>query len=127
MAMHEGGCLCGRIRYALDDTGSQSNYCHCRSCRLATGGAVAAFVDLVPGAFSWTKGTPAFFGSSPGVRRGFCAHCGTALTYEADEMPGEVHVMSPTLDDPSPFAPVGEVFAEERIPWLHLRLTGDQT
>ncbi len=52
MARHEGGCMCGAVRYELDDAGSVANYCHCRSCRMATGGPVAAFVDLKPGAFS---------------------------------------------------------------------------
>jgi len=125
MARHEGGCMCGAVRYELDDAGSVANYCHCRSCRMATGGPVAAFVDLKPGAFSWTKGPARFFESSPGVRRGFCASCGTALTYEADDSPDEVHVMSPTLDDPAPFAPTGFFYEEERLSWLHLRLSGE--
>lgn len=122
MSRHEGGCLCGAVRYVLDDDGAKTNYCHCRSCRMATGGPVAAFVDLKPGAFAWTAGEPSFFASSPGVKRGFCGTCGTSLTYQADDLPDEVHVMSPTLDDPSPFAPNREFFSDERIPWLHVRL-----
>ncbi len=123
MGRHEGGCLCGAVRFAFDDEGAETNYCYCRSCRMATGGPLAAFVDLKPGAFAWTAGEPQFYVSSPGVRRGFCRTCGTAMTCEADALPGEVHVMSPTVDDPSPFAPSGEIFSEERIPWLHAKLT----
>jgi len=127
MARHEGGCMCGAVRYAIDDVGAVANYCHCRSCRMATGGPVAAFVDLKPGAFAWTRDPATHYASSPGVRRGFCATCGTALTYEADDTPDEVHVMSPTLDDSTPFAPSGFFHEEERLAWLHLRLSGATT
>ncbi len=121
---HDGGCLCGAVRYRIAGEPPALNYCHCRSCRLATGGPVAAFADLAPGQFTWTRGEPAFYASSAPVRRGFCPTCGTALTYESTEMPDEVHVLSATLDDPAPFAPTSEFFAEERIPWLHVRLPG---
>lgn len=126
---HDGGCLCGALRYRITGAAPATNYCHCRSCRLATGGPVAAFADLAPGQFAWTAGEPAFFASSPGVRRGFCPTCGSALTYENDAMPGEVHVLSATLDDPGPMAPTGVFFKEERIAWVHLRLpsAGDAT
>jgi len=124
MASHEGGCLCGAVRYRLEADDYDTNYCHCRSCRVATGGPVAAFVDLQPGQFSWTKGEPAFFASSPGVRRGFCRTCGTAMTYESDTQEGEVHVLTPTLYHPDAFPPSNVFHEDERIPWLHLAMTG---
>lgn len=121
---HDGGCLCGAIRYRISGTPTATNICHCRSCRLATGGPVAAFADLAPGQFTWTRGTPAFFASSPGVHRGFCPTCGSSLTYESAALPGEVHVLLATLDSPEALVPTQEVFAEERIPWMHLQLPG---
>lgn len=118
----EGGCLCGTVRYRITGTVPAANLCHCRSCRLAIGAPVATFADLAPGQFAWTAGAPAFYASSPGVRRGFCPTCGTSLTYESDNLPGEVHVLSATLDTPEAVPPTEEVFPEERIPWMHVRL-----
>lgn len=120
----EGGCLCGAVRYRITGRVPDANLCHCRSCRMATGGPAVAFADLAPGQFAWTKGEPTFFASSPPVRRGFCPTCGSSLTYESDDLPGEVHVLSATLDTPEAVPPTAEVFAEERIPWMHVRLPG---
>jgi len=123
---HEGGCLCGALRYRFEGAPPRANLCHCHSCRLATGAPVTAFVDLAPGQFTWAKGEPTYFASSPGVRRGFCNTCGTALTYEAQDMPDEVHVLSATLDHPTLFPPTEEFFAQERIPWVHVRLQAER-
>ena len=118
----EGGCLCGAVRYRIEGNIPSANLCHCRSCRLATGAPVAGFADLAPGQFAWTRGAPAFYASSPGVRRSFCGTCGTALTYESESLPGEVLVLSATLANPASAPPTAEVFADERIPWLHVHL-----
>ena len=42
--------------------------------------------------------------TSPGVRRGFCARCGSTLTYETDALPGEIHVHIGALDRPEDFS-----------------------
>lgn len=118
----QGGCLCGAVRYAISGPAPAANLCHCRSCRLATGGPVAAFADLAPGQFAWIRGEAAFFASSPGVRRSFCPTCGSSLTYESKDLPGEVHVLSATLDTPEAVPPTEEVFTEERIAWMRLHL-----
>ena len=39
-----------------------------------------------------------------GVRRGFCARCGSTLTYETDALPGEIHVHIGALDRPEDFS-----------------------
>jgi hypothetical protein len=40
--MHRGSCLCGRGRYALSADLGELGYCHCTSCRKASGSAHAA-------------------------------------------------------------------------------------
>ena len=124
---HEGGCLCGAIRYRIQGEPIGVGLCYCRSCQRATGGPVAGFVDLPPGGFVWTAGEPAFYASSPGVKRGFCPQCGTALTFEADDIPGEVHLLSATIDDPTPWVPLeaNTTHSGDRISWLQLNLSGD--
>ncbi len=119
---HDGGCMCGAIRYQISGQPMSVGLCHCKSCRRATGGPAVGFVDMPPGSFAWTAGEPAFFESSPGVRRGFCPTCGTSLTYEADDLPGEVHLLSATLDNPEPWVPVDATYNHERISWLKIDL-----
>jgi hypothetical protein len=49
------------------------------------------------------------------VKRGFCAHCGTPLTYEFEGL--EVEIAIATLDDPSNVAPLIQLGLESRLPW----------
>ena len=120
-----GGCMCGAVRYETTGDSFGVAHCHCHSCRRNTrrrntGAAVATFVGLAREQFNYSAGAPRIFNSSPGVRRSFCGDCGTPLTYEADNHPGEVHVHISTFDRPEAFPPQLHVYFADAIPWLHL-------
>ena len=117
-ASHEGGCLCGAVRYRIVEPAKFASLCHCRSCRLATGAPVAAFVGVPTAQYRQLAGERRLYASSPGVRRGFCGHCGTSLTYEGDAWPGEIHIYTATLDDPAAFPPTAHTYTVDRIPWF---------
>lgn len=109
---HAGGCQCGAVRYRASGFG-RASICHCRMCQKAFG---TAFAPLVPAAeLEYTRGRPKYFQSSNVARRGFCADCGTPLTYEIDGYGPEIAIC--TLDDPTVAAPVVQVGTESRIPW----------
>lgn len=122
MASYEGGCMCGRVRYRIATPARFTSLCHCRSCQRATGAPVAAFVGVVAGRYRDIAGERAIYRSSPGVRRGFCAACGSSLTYEGDAWPGEVHIYTATLDTPAAFPPAIHTMTADSIPWFK---TGD--
>jgi hypothetical protein len=115
-----GGCLCGAVRYRAGAEPIWVAYCHCASCRRATGAPVTAYAGFPAAAFTYVAGAPAHHVSSPGVRRSFCSRCGTPLTYEGERWPGEVHVLLGTLDRPERLEPQRHAFREEQIPWLRL-------
>ena len=80
--------------------------------------------DFVPRrAFRFTSGSPRYFNSSPGVARGFCAACGSPLTYESSRIPDEIHLYAASLADPLNIRPARHVFVEEQLPWFD---TADQ-
>src|SRR5262249_6255174 len=82
------------------------------------GGGVA---DCKSGIVEFTKGAPTLYASSPGVRRGFCARCGSTLTYVAGALPGGGHIPIGALDRPEDFPPHSTAtFAEERLPWFRI-------
>lgn len=118
--MREGGCLCGAVRFTAEGAPKWTSYCHCRSCRRHTGAPVSAYAGFERDKVRFTRDAPAYFASTPGVRRGFCSHCGSTLTYEGDRWPSELHLHIGAFDDPATLAPAGQAFAEERLPWLHL-------
>jgi hypothetical protein len=82
-------------------------------CQKALGNAFAPFVTAK--GLHWVRGTPKRFRSSNKVSRGFCADCGTPLTYEFDGF--DVELAIATLDDPRDVAPVIQIGLESRLPW----------
>ena len=83
-------------------------------CQKALGNVCAPYVTA-PG-LHWVKVEPKRFRSSNLVQRGFCADCGTPLTYERDGAEPEIAIV--TLDDPSVVPPVIQVGLESRLPWF---------
>ena len=114
----EGGCLCGAVRYRIGSRPLWTGYCHCASCRRSTGAPVAMYVGAAAESVTFTAGERTIHESSPDVRRGFCAACGTPLTYESERFPGEVHFHVGTCDDPGSLPASFHVFREERLAWF---------
>ena len=117
----EGGCLCGDVRYRIDAQPLWTAYCHCTTCRRSTGAPVTMFVGARSDSVRFTAGKRAMYASSPDVQRGFCARCGTPLTYESERRwPGETHFYVSTFDVPQALPPAFHVFHEERLEWLDI-------
>jgi len=117
---HQGGCLCGAVRYTLRSAPDWSAHCHCRSCQKATGAGFATWVGVKEENFEVSHGRLAICVSSPGVQRGFCDRCGSSLTYVGDRWPGQVSVLAATLDEPGIAAPTAHVYVEHKLPWVRL-------
>jgi hypothetical protein len=118
-----GGCLCGAIRYRITAAPQVTSYCHCKSCRLASGAPAVAWVVLPRDGFVIERGSPVGFRSSPQVERTFCSSCGTSLTYRHDDSPDSIDLHTATLDDPDAFPPTREIWLEHKIAWM---ATNDQ-
>ena len=119
--LREGGCLCGRTRYQALGEPLWVSYCHCQSCRRATGAPVTAYAGYPEGAVRFTDDEPSFYASSAGAKRGFCPACGSPISYQGESWPGEFHIHLGTLDDPESLRPDGQgAFVGERLSWVNL-------
>jgi len=108
-AAHTGGCQCGAVRFRAERLG-RASICHCRMCQKAFG---AFFGPLVTAkGLEWTRGAPKTFQSSNKVKRGFCAECGTPLTYDYG---GPVEVAIGAFDNPESAAPTVQVNPAEKL------------
>ena len=100
-----GGCACGRIRYTVEVADDKAYLCHCRMCQRATGGVSAALKTVRKDDVRWQR-EPEYYASSPIARRGFCAECGTRLTFQySDGRIEQLDLAVGTFDDPSGFRP----------------------
>ncbi len=115
-----GGCLCGAIRYEFEGRPDWVVHCHCATCRKHVSSPIATFVGVRRERFRLTRGEPRAYASSPGVRRSFCAACGSPIAYEADRVADEIHLYHGTLDDPKSLAPEAHVHAGEKLPWFEV-------
>ena len=107
-----GGCQCGAVRYRCDDLG-RATICHCRMCQKAFGSFYGPLVTAK--GLVWTRGAPKHFASSNKVQRGFCAECGTPLTYDYG---GEPEIAIGTLDDPELAAPVLQLNLADKLSFV---------
>ena len=70
--------------------------------------------------FRWLGEPPKTLESSKGVRRHFCAACGSPMGFEADHYPGGMHLYAASLEDPDDFEPTFHVNYESKLPWLQI-------
>lgn len=112
---YAGRCLCGDIRFEVSGPLLYSAFCHCESCRRASGGAYVAWTTFGKDAFRILRGDLTIYNSSAGVTRGHCARCGTSLTYEHVDREGQIDVVLAAFDDPSRFEPVAHIFVDDKL------------
>jgi len=112
-----GGCQCGAVRYRLEATPAGANICHCRMCQKAGGAPFMAFAGVPATAFKVSRGVITAFVSSEIAERGFCAGCGTPLTYRGLNSP-RISFTIGSLDDPNAVAPTEQLGVESRVHWI---------
>ena len=105
MTRHEGGCLCGKVRYATRAMPLRVTVCHCRFCQRATGSAYMVEPIFDKGDFVVIAGTPRTYdqvssGSGKVVHVHFCPDCGTKLWLSFERFTDAVGVYAGTFDDP---------------------------
>ena len=100
-----GGCQCGRVRYSVKIDSDDAYLCHCRMCQRATGGVSIAFKLVKIAELNWTTREPDRYQSSPIAHRGFCAACGTPLTFEFLVGSETMDLTVGSFDDPYRFRP----------------------
>ena len=81
---------------------------------------MTTWISVPKNNFAFTKGSPRYFSSSQGVKRGFCENCGSPLTYENERLPDEVHFYAASLIDAARVTPSKHVYVSEQLPWLEV-------
>lgn len=114
MAEHEGGCLCGAVRYRVAAEPVRVTFCHCRFCQRGSGAAYAVEPIFKRSDFSVVQGTAATYrhrseGSGKVLTVSFCGTCGTKMFLDFERFPDLCGVYAGTFDDPNWFSRSPEV------------------
>jgi hypothetical protein len=106
MARHNGGCLCGAIRFAVSTEPMRVTVCHCRFCQRNTGTAYLVEPVFAKNEFEITSGTPRTWdtiseGSGKRVTIHFCGTCGARVLLTFERFPDHVGTFAGAFDDPN--------------------------
>jgi hypothetical protein len=106
------------VRYEASGEVSNLCFCHCTNCQRAAGAPMVPWGSFAIEHFRIARGQLTEYRSSPQVRRGFCAHCGTTLTYHHEQRSDEIDVTLTSLDDPGALTPEAHIWVEDKSPWV---------
>lgn len=79
-----GGCLCGLIKFELDEDFKAFYQCHCKQCQNLTGSAFASNLFTHPQNISWFSGEDSIVVYEHPDRefsKSFCKSCGSAVPF----------------------------------------------
>ena len=115
-----GGCLCGKVRYSINEPLGKAGSCHCSMCRKAHGSAFGTFAEVKPGSFSWEAGEDnvgKYQSSEEGVRC-FCKTCGSPLGAMLGADIGWVALG--TVDGDPGVRSQANIFVTSKAPWFEI-------
>lgn len=115
-----GGCQCGNVRYHISGEPIMAAVCHCTMCRRASAAPLVAWAMFTKSQLQFTKHPPKAYASSPGVERGFCANCGTQISFTASFIPGLIDITLGSLDHPDAIKPELHYWYAEHLAWVEL-------
>jgi len=117
--MFEGSCLCRNVKYELSAEPGDFGYCHCTSCRKASGTAHAANAPISRRHFRLRSGgdTLREFESSPGKFRAFCSRCGSPIYAYLSVTPDMLRIRLGSLDTSFTRQPKAHTFVSDKAPW----------
>jgi hypothetical protein len=112
-----GKCMCGVVRYEVDDNFRYALNCHCSNCRAATGSAFKPFGGIEREKLELTDGADRLlvFGDDA-LNDTRCGVCGSLL-YSVVRDGAYVHVAFGSLVDPPSLHPTDHIFVGSKAGW----------
>jgi len=109
MERHEGGCLCGKVRFVARGAPYRVGLCHCLDCRKHHGALFHASAIFPEDRVTIVGETRAFAG------RHFCPDCGSSVLGHSGD---EIELSLGCLDASDQFKPTYELWTIRREAWL---------
>jgi hypothetical protein len=84
-----GGCMCGGIRFAVDQPLVSASWCHCKRCQRRTGGHASVQGRIAPGSLRIVRGEELLreYVPADGWAKVFCGECGSSLWSRSPDDP----------------------------------------
>ncbi|MCA1493546.1 GFA family protein [Sinorhizobium alkalisoli] len=118
--IHEGGCLCGAVRFKTRGKLRELIFCHCSQCRKQTGLYYAATNVLDSDMEIEGSDEITWYRSSGEARRGFCRHCGSALFWKAEGL-DYTSILAGAFEKPTALEPGYHIFCADQGDYYEIR------
>jgi len=120
--MLTGKCLCGGVRFEIDEDLGPIIYCHCSMCRRASGLAFASNATVGSAAFRITSGDDLIrkYQSSSDGFRAFCSRCGSPIYGGSLSMPSLRRVRLGSLDVDPGNRSVANIWMDSKAAWFEV-------
>lgn len=118
--MLTGRCLCGGVRFELEEPPISARYCHCERCQRRTGTAASVSAQVVPGSLRVLSGENLAKDYDPGDGghiKVFCSSCGSALWSRDPEHPERVAIRMGSFDGDPGVRPSARQFVAYAAVW----------
>ncbi len=120
---YNGQCLCGMIKYEIDEIEGRMSHCHCSMCRKFHGAAFATYGEAKTENFRWVTGKKHLksYIASNGTKRQFCENCGSSLIFVPSNDTGDLVEFSlGTLDTDIELKPDAHIFTRFGANWYQI-------
>ncbi len=117
---YSGTCACGEVSISASNSIGNNCYCHCESCRQASGAPFLAWTSFPNDLVEISGNSFSIHRSSPNIERGFCASCGTTISYRNLTLTNEIDLCTALLVDAEDLAPVAHIWLSDKLPWVQL-------
>ncbi|MDG1444671.1 MAG: GFA family protein [Pseudomonadales bacterium] len=120
-----GQCLCGEIKYEIENTPTMTGVCHCKNCQRQAGSAFSTLAAVPTSEFKFNSGTPKVYKDSETksgstVERFFCGNCGSPIYSAVPSQPDALYLKTGTMDDTEAFVPQFHVWCDTKQNWVSL-------
>jgi hypothetical protein len=115
-----GGCLCGEVRYSVEDDFKSFYQCHCKQCQQLTGSAFASNIITDAENIEWLTGlekVKTFAHPTRNFSKAFCVECGSAVPF-VNKSKTSLIIPAGSLSDAPHIEPDANIFTSEQASWL---------
>lgn len=119
MSALEGACLCGGVRFVVDEPFERVSQCHCASCKKISGGVGTVSGNARTDAIRILAGDELLITYQPpeGSAKTFCGVCGSNLFGGGWPESERASVRLSALETPFAEKPQAHIFVRSVAPW----------
>jgi len=120
--MYNGSCLCGKVKFTIENEIKDIIYCHCSLCRKAQGSAFATNANVNTEYFNFLTGENNLtaYQYNETQTKLFCKTCGSPIMSKNTLHPNIIRIRLGTIDSEITERPKAHIFVRSKANWENI-------